>query len=89
MYINFFLSDLPDDNFLKMKTFKSLFLILLVGLLTFTSCENEDVILDQQQEETEQSEAIVTALSKMAQNFDSSGNVDPASNPVGNIIFDF
>jgi hypothetical protein len=73
-----------------MKKFKIVFLLVLFGLFTFTSCENEETIIDdQQQDVTQESEAIVTALSKMAENFDDSGNVDANNNPVGNIIFDF
>jgi hypothetical protein len=74
-----------------MKKIKSLFFLVLIGLFTFTSCENEDTILDDQQQQnpTEDSSAIITALNKMAENFDGSGNIDPNNNPVGNIIFDF
>jgi len=73
-----------------MKNLNVLFLILLMGLLTFTSCENEDVILDDQvQDVTVESESITAALNAMTTNFDDSGNVDQSSNPAGNIIFDF
>jgi len=75
---------------MKMKNLKSLVLILFMGLLTFTACENEDVILDDQvQDVTVESESIMAALSAMGSNFDDSGNVDVNSSPAGNIIFDF
>jgi hypothetical protein len=77
-------------NLIKMKNLNVLFLILLMGLLTFTSCENEEAILDDQvQDVTVESESITAALNAMTTNFDSSGNVDANNNPAGNIIFDF
>ena len=73
-----------------MKNLKSLCLILLMGLFVFTSCENEDAILDDQvQDVTVESESITAALNAMTTNFDDSGNVDVNNNPAGNIIFDF
>lgn len=71
-----------------MKNFKNLFLILFTSLFVFTSCENEDVLVEPQQE-TEESPTLVSALSMMKSNFDESGNVTQSSNPAGNIIFDF
>ena len=71
-----------------MKKFKiSIFSILLV-LAVFTSCTNEEVIVDPQQD-TEESESIITTLSRLNEQFDENGNVDQAENPAGNVVFDF
>lgn len=71
-----------------MKSFKFLFLSLALVLLAFTSCTNDESVIEEQQT-TEQSESITTALTAMSSNFDQSGNVDTNSNPSGNIVFDF
>ena len=71
-----------------MKKFKiSIFSILMV-LAVFTSCTNEEVIVDPQQD-TEESESIITTLSRLNDQFDENGNVDQAENPAGNVVFDF
>jgi hypothetical protein len=71
-----------------MKKFKiSIFSILMV-LAVFTSCTNEEVIVDPQQD-TEESESIITTLSRLNEQFDENGNVDQAENPAGNVVFDF
>ena len=71
-----------------MKKFKiSIFSILMV-LAVFTSCTNEEVIVDPQQD-TEESETIITTLSRLNEQFDENGNVDQAENPAGNVVFDF
>jgi hypothetical protein len=73
-----------------MKTLKQTFFILFLAVLTFTSCENEGTILDdQQQDPTEESEAVVEALAKMSNMYDDSGNLETNSNSTGNIVFDF
>jgi hypothetical protein len=71
-----------------MKKFKiSIFSILMV-LAFFTSCTNEEVIVDPQQD-TEESESIITTLSRLNEQFDENGNVDETENPAGNVVFDF
>jgi hypothetical protein len=71
-----------------MKKFKiSIFSILMVHAV-FTSCTNEEVIVDPQQD-TEESESIITTLSRLNEQFDENGNVDQAENPAGNVVFDF
>jgi hypothetical protein len=57
-------------------------------LAVFTSCTNEEVIVDPQQD-TEESESIITTLSRLNEQFDENGNVDQAENPAGNVVFDF
>ena len=71
-----------------MKNFKLSIFSVLIVLLAFTSCTNEETIVDTQQN-TEESESIVTTLSRLNQQYDDNGNVDEAENPAGNIVFDF
>jgi hypothetical protein len=72
-----------------MKNFKFIFLTLLLGLLFVTSCENEEGIIEDPQNVTQQSDAIVTALDRMSENFDQSGNIESNNSAAGNLIFDF
>ena len=71
-----------------MKKFKLSIFGILILLLAFTSCNNEDAIVDTQQN-TEESESITTTLGRLSQQYDENGNVDQANNPAGNIVFDF
>ena len=71
-----------------MKNFKLSIFGILILLLAFTSCNNEDAIVDTQQN-TEESESITTTLGRLSQQYDENGNVDQANNPAGNIVFDF
>ena len=72
----------------KMKKFKLLIFSILMVLTVLTSCTNEELIIDNQQN-TEESESIVTTLGRLSQQYDENGNVDEAENPAGNIVFDF
>ena len=72
----------------KMKNFKLLIFSILMVLTVLMSCTNEEVIIDNLQN-TEESESIVTTLSRLNQQYDDNGNVDEAENPAGNIVFDF
>lgn len=71
-----------------MKNFKLSIFGILILLLAFTSCNNEDAIVDTQQN-TQESESITTTLGRLSQQYDENGNVDQANNPAGNIVFDF
>ena len=71
-----------------MKKFKLLIFSILMVLTVLMSCTNEEVIIDNLQN-TEESESIVTTLSRLNQQYDDNGNVDEAENPAGNIVFDF
>ncbi len=71
-----------------MKNFKLTIFGILILLLAFTSCNNEETIVDTQQN-TEESESISTTLGRLSQQYDENGNVDRANNPAGNIVFDF
>ena len=71
-----------------MKNFKLSIFSTLIVLLAFTSCTNEETIIDTQQN-TEESESITTTLGRLSQQYDENGNVDQANNPAGNIVFDF
>ncbi len=72
----------------KMKNFKLLIFSISMVLTVLMSCTNEEVIIDNLQN-TEESESIVTTLSRLNQQYDDNGNVDEAENPAGNIVFDF
>lgn len=72
----------------KMKNFKLLIFSILMVLTVLMSCTNEEVIIDNLQN-TEESESIVTTLSRLNQQYDDNGNVNEAENPAGNIVFDF
>ena len=71
-----------------MKNFKVSIFSVLIVLLAFTSCTNEETIVDTQQN-TEESESITTTLGRLSQQYDENGNVDQTNNPAGNIVFDF
>jgi hypothetical protein len=71
-----------------MKNFKLSIFSVLIVLLAFTSCTNEETIVDTQQN-TEESESITTTLGRLSQQYDENGNVDQTNNPAGNIVFDF
>lgn len=71
-----------------MKKIKFAFLSLVMVLFVFTSCENNDAIVDEQQTTTE-SESITTALNQLARQYDDSGNLEVSSNSTGNVVLDF
>jgi len=72
----------------KMKNFKSVIFSIVVILLVFTSCTNEEAIIDPQQN-IDQSGSIIITLNRLNQQYDENGNVDETENPAGNIVFDF
>ena len=65
---------------------KSIFSILMV-LFVFTSCTNEESIVDSQQN-IEESESITTTLNLLSRQYDQNGNLNN-DNPTGNVVFDF
>ena len=70
-----------------MKNFK-LFLLsfaLIAGFLT--SCSNNESVVEEQN--IDETEAITQSLNRLAQQFSDEGDVLAASNPSGNIVFDF
>ena len=71
-----------------MKNFKRVILSIVMGLLIFSSCNNEEVIINPQ-ELIEESESITDALNFMSKQFDANGNVVADENPAGDIVFDF
>lgn len=73
-----------------MKNLKIALLSFAIILACFTSCTNNEPVVQPQQ--TEESESITTALTELATSFGQDGNVIPptfANNPTGNIVFDF
>ena len=71
-----------------MKNFKLTIFSLVIALMVFTSCTNNEPVVDNQQN-TEESESIVTSLNRLSTQFDQNGNLTVSSNSSGNIIFDF
>ena len=72
----------------EMKKIKSVILSIVMILLVFTSCTNEEDIIDPQQN-IDQSGSIIITLNRLNQQYDENGNVDETENPAGNIVFDF
>jgi hypothetical protein len=71
-----------------MKTFKLTFFSIVMMLMVFVSCTNEESLIEEQPV-TEESSSITTSLSKMSTQFDEFGNVTETDNPAGNVVFDF
>jgi hypothetical protein len=71
-----------------MKTFKLTFFSIVMMLMVFVSCTNEESLIEEQPV-TEESSSITTSLSKMSNQFDEFGNVTETDNPAGNVVFDF
>ncbi|MUU77570.1 hypothetical protein [Winogradskyella endarachnes] len=71
-----------------MKKLKLVLFSLAFSLLMFTSCTNNESIIENQQQ-TEESESITAALAALTIQFDSDGNVTQTDNPAGNIVLDF
>jgi len=71
-----------------MKNFKLAIFSIAMVLLVFTSCTNEEIIVEPQQN-TEESESITVTLDFMSNQFDASGNVVADENPAGDVVFDF
>ena len=75
---------------MKMKNFKIALLSLAIVLACFTSCTNNEPVVQPQQ--TEESQSITTALNQLGARIGEDGNIAYAStadNPTGNIVFDF
>jgi hypothetical protein len=71
-----------------MKNLKLALFSLAFSLLVFTSCTNNESI-DQDQQQTEESESVTNALTQLRTQFNPDGNVIESDNPAGNIILDF
>jgi hypothetical protein len=74
----------------KIEIMKNLKLVLLSVLFItccFTSCTNNEPVIEEQN--IEDSAAITTSLSQLRTQFNSQGDVIPTENPTGNIVFDF
>jgi hypothetical protein len=57
-------------------------------LLVLVSCTNSESVIEEQQL-TKESEAIITSLTQLRQNFNDDGNLNNDENHSGNIVFDF
>ena len=72
-----------------MKNLKLALFSLTFSLLLITSCTNDNEPVDQNQQQTEESESITNALAQLRTQFDANGNVTQTDNPAGNIVLDF
>ncbi|MEO1031297.1 MAG: hypothetical protein AAFX55_07815 [Bacteroidota bacterium] len=72
-----------------MKNLKFVILSMFVALFVVTSCTNNEPVDDGQQQQTEESTSITTALSQLSTQFDLNGNISVENNPAGNIVLDF
>nr|WP_321243490.1 hypothetical protein [uncultured Psychroserpens sp.] len=70
-----------------MKNLKLAFLSVLFVVCCFTSCTNNEPVVEEQN--IEESASITTSLSQLRTQFDNQGDVIPTENPTGNIVFDF
>ncbi len=70
-----------------MKNFKLFLLSFALIIGCFTSCTNDDPIVEEQN--IDQSESITTTLERLSEQYSSQGDVIPSANPTGNIVFDF
>ena len=71
-----------------MKNFKFLILNFAMLIAVFTSCTNEEDIMEIQQD-TAESASIITTLNRLNEQYDDDGNVIVTENPAGNVVFDF
>lgn len=71
-----------------MKNLKLSLLSFLLIAFSFTACTNDEPI-DNDQQQTEESAAIRTAMEELSSRFSEDGNINLDQNPSGNIIFDF
>jgi hypothetical protein len=70
-----------------MKNLKLAFLSVLFVAFCFTSCTNDEPVIEEQN--IEESASITTSLEQLRTQFNSEGDVIPTENPTGNIVFDF
>jgi len=70
-----------------MKNLKLTLLSILFVACCFTSCTNDEPVI--QEQNIEESQSITTTLSQLRTQFDDLGNVMPTENTSGNIVFDF
>lgn len=70
-----------------MKTLKLSILCVLLALFAFTSCENDDSLVDKP--DIEESPSITRALDELSSRFSPDGSLNPEKNVTNNIVFDF
>ncbi len=71
-----------------MRRFKFTLFSIAMAFMVFVSCTNNEPVFEEQQT-TEESEAIVTSLNQMKSLFNDDGNLNNDENPAGNVVFDF
>ncbi|WP_298894272.1 hypothetical protein [uncultured Psychroserpens sp.] len=70
-----------------MKNFKLFLLSFALIASVFTSCTNDEPVIEDQN--IDESASITTSLSELRLQFNNQGNMIPTENPTGNIVFDF
>lgn len=71
-----------------MKKLKFTLFSIAMAFMVFTSCSNNEPIVEEQQN-TEESASITASLNRLSVQFDQNGNLTADSNPAGNVVFDF
>ena len=66
-----------------MKNLKLAFLSVLFAVCCFTSCTNDEPVIEEQN--IEESASITTSLSQLRTQFDNQGDVIPTENPTGKL----
>jgi hypothetical protein len=72
-----------------MKLFKLSFFSVILSLLIFSSCSNNEPIFEDDLSQTEESISITQVMEQFASNFNQDGSLNQNQNPNGNILFDF
>ena len=73
---------------MKFNNLKLILSIFIVAFVLFTSCKNNDAIIDIP-DNTTKSAAVKKSMKVLKTHFNQDGSLNEANNPIGNILFDF
>ncbi len=73
---------------MKSKNLKLILNIFIIVFVLFTSCKNNDAIIDVP-DNTTKSAAVEKSMEVLKTHFNQDGTLNDANNPIGNILFDF
>jgi len=73
---------------MKSKNLKLILNTFIVALVLFTSCKNNDAIIDVP-DNTIKSAAVKKSMEVLKTHFNGDGTLNDTNNPIGNILFDF
>ncbi|MCF6347584.1 MAG: hypothetical protein L3J20_04690 [Flavobacteriaceae bacterium] len=73
---------------MKSKNLKLILSTFIVALVLFTSCKNNDAIIDVPNNTTK-SAAVEKSMEALKTHFNQDGALNDTNNPIGNILFDF